>query len=133
MPSIEVGTIGGGTVLAPQQAVLEMLGMKGAHPTHPGHNAQRLARLIAAAVMAGELSLLSALAAGHLIKAHMAHNRSTPGTPAVAGFGTPAVEKVVELVAEKEKGDAKSGAGAVVGRLSTTLSASTASLPAYSA
>jgi hydroxymethylglutaryl-CoA reductase (NADPH) len=93
MPSIEVGTIGGGTVLAPQQSVLEMLGMKGAHPTHPGQNAQKLARLIAAAVMAGELSLLSALAAGHLIKAHMAHNRS----PAVAsagpatGFVTPAV------------------------------------------
>ncbi|KIJ07939.1 hypothetical protein PAXINDRAFT_173184, partial [Paxillus involutus ATCC 200175] len=33
MPSIEVGTIGGGTVLAPQGAVLEMLGLKGAHPT----------------------------------------------------------------------------------------------------
>ena len=71
MPSIEVGTIGGGTVLAPQQSVLEMLGMKGAHPTHPGQNAQKLARLIAAAVMAGELSLMSALAAGHLIKAHI--------------------------------------------------------------
>ncbi|KAE9385087.1 hypothetical protein BT96DRAFT_1026701 [Gymnopus androsaceus JB14] len=35
MPSIEVGTVGGGTVLAPQQAILEMLGFKGAHPTHP--------------------------------------------------------------------------------------------------
>ena len=122
MPSIEVGTIGGGTVLAPQQSVLEMLGMKGAHPTHPGQNAQKLARLIAAAVMAGELSLLSALAAGHLIKAHMAHNRS----PAVAsagttGFGTPAAEK------EKEGGLVN------VGGLSTTiLSSSTASLPPYS-
>jgi hydroxymethylglutaryl-CoA reductase (NADPH) len=58
MPSIEVGTIGGGTVLAPQQSVFEMLGMKGAHPTHPGQNAQKLARLIAAAVMAGELNLI---------------------------------------------------------------------------
>lgn len=127
MPSIEVGTIGGGTVLAPQQSVLEMLGMKGAHPTHPGQNAQKLARLIAAAVMAGELSLLSALAAGHLIKAHMAHNRS----PAVAsagtatGFGTPAVEKVV---VEKEERERES-----VGGLSTPLlSPSTASLPPYS-
>ncbi len=81
MPSIEVGTIGGGTVLAPQASVLEMLGLHGTHPTSPGHNARRLARVIAAAVMAGELSLMSALAAGHLIKAHMAHNRSQPGTP----------------------------------------------------
>ncbi|KAG6914354.1 hypothetical protein DXG01_000851, partial [Tephrocybe rancida] len=82
MPSIEVGTVGGGTILAPQQAVLDMLGIKGAHPTTPGANAQQLARVIAAAVMAGELSLLSALAAGHLIRAHMAHNRSAPATPA---------------------------------------------------
>jgi hydroxymethylglutaryl-CoA reductase (NADPH) len=81
MPSIEVGTVGGGTVLAPQASVLEMLGIHGAHQTSPGHNARKLARLIVAAVMAGELSLMSALAAGHLIKAHMAHNRSQPGTP----------------------------------------------------
>jgi hydroxymethylglutaryl-CoA reductase (NADPH) len=67
MPCIEVGTVGGGTVLKPQQAVLEMLGIKGTHPTHPGKNAQQLARIITAAVMAGELSLLSALAAGHLV------------------------------------------------------------------
>ena len=125
MPSIEVGTIGGGTVLAPQQSVLEMLGMKGAHPTHPGQNAQKLARLIAAAVMAGELSLLSALAAGHLIKAHMAHNRS----PAVAsvgtatGFGTPVV---VAEKKEKESGSVNAGEGL------STLSSSTASLPPYS-
>ena len=84
MPSIEVGTVGGGTVLAPQASVLEMLGVQGAHATSPGHNARKLARLIVAAVMAGELSLMSALAAGHLIKAHMAHNRSQPGTPGAA-------------------------------------------------
>ena len=96
MPSIEVGTIGGGTVLGPQQSVLEMLGMKGAHPTHPGQNAQKLARLIAAAVVAGELSLLSALAAGHLIKAHMTHNRSTAGTPSATGVVTPGNERLVE-------------------------------------
>ncbi|EDR09808.1 uncharacterized protein LACBIDRAFT_184183 [Laccaria bicolor S238N-H82] len=76
MPCIEVGTVGGGTVLAPQQGCLDLLGVKGAHPSQPGKNAQTLARVIAAAVMAGELSLLSALAAGHLIRAHMAHNRS---------------------------------------------------------
>jgi hydroxymethylglutaryl-CoA reductase (NADPH) len=81
MPSIEVGTVGGGTILAPQRAMLDMLGIAGAHPTAPGANAQRLARIIVASVMAGELSLMSALAAGHLIQAHMKHNRSVPVTP----------------------------------------------------
>ena len=80
MPCIEVGTIGGGTVLEPQQAMLDLLGVRGAHPEIPGSNAQRLARIIAATVLAGELSLCSALAAGHLVKAHMAHNRSAAPT-----------------------------------------------------
>ena len=91
MPSIEVGTIGGGTVLAPQQAVLDMLGFKGAHPTHPGQNSQMLARLIAASVMAGELSLMSALAAGHLVRAHLVHNRSQTNTPATSRPVTPGI------------------------------------------
>lgn len=89
MPCIEVGTVGGGTVLAPQQAVLEMLGIKGAHPTNPGQNSQQLARIIAASVMAGELSLISALAAGHLVRAHLAHNRSQLNTPSTSRPVTP--------------------------------------------
>lgn len=76
MPSIEVGTIGGGTVLEPQSAMLDLLGVRGAHPTNPGDNARKLARIVCAGVLAGELSLCSALAAGHLVRAHMAHNRS---------------------------------------------------------
>ncbi|KAL7321598.1 3-hydroxy-3-methylglutaryl-coenzyme A (HMG-CoA) reductase isozyme [Mucor circinelloides] len=83
MPSIEVGTVGGGTILPPQQAMLDMLGVRGPHPTDPGKNAQKLARIICAAVMAGELSLCAALAAGHLVKAHMQHNRATTTAPAV--------------------------------------------------
>lgn len=81
MPSVEVGTVGGGTGLPPQRAMLELLGVQGPHKDTPGANAQRLARIIAASVMAGELSLMGALSAGHLIKAHMAHNRSAPVTP----------------------------------------------------
>lgn len=80
MPSIEVGTLGGGTILEPQSAMLDMLGVRGAHPITPGENARRLARVVAATVLAGELSLCAALAAGHLVKAHMAHNRSAPPT-----------------------------------------------------
>ncbi|KAK4174541.1 hydroxymethylglutaryl-coenzyme A reductase-domain-containing protein [Triangularia setosa] len=80
MPSIEVGTLGGGTILDPQGSMLDLLGVRGPHPTSPGENARRLARIVAAAVLAGELSLCSALAAGHLVKAHMQHNRSAPPT-----------------------------------------------------
>ncbi|KAF9529996.1 hydroxymethylglutaryl-coenzyme A reductase-domain-containing protein [Crepidotus variabilis] len=125
MPCIEVGTVGGGTVLAPQQAILEMLGIRGAHPTHPGQNAQRLARLIAAAVMAGELSLMSALAAGHLIRAHMAHNRSQTNTPAPSVPPTPGngdAKGVLVPAEEKEK-------AAQLPPL--TPSSSTTSLPPY--
>ncbi|KAI0827168.1 3-hydroxy-3-methylglutaryl-coenzyme A reductase [Trametes gibbosa] len=108
MPCIEVGTVGGGTILAPQQAVLELLGVKGAHPTNPGQNAQQLARIIAAAVMAGELSLLSALAAGHLVRAHLAHNRSQLNTPMPSRPQTPGLEEQqAHHMAALQAGEAK--------------------------
>lgn len=128
MPCIEVGTVGGGTVLAPQQSVLEMLGVKGAHPTEPGQNAQQLARIIAAAVMAGELSLLSALAAGHLVRAHLVHNRSQVPTPAPSRPMTPGPETNVLWVPGTP--DPKSVTKATVGPL--TASSSTMSLAGYS-
>jgi len=78
MPSIEVGTVGGGTVLPAQSSCLEMLGVKGPHPSMPGENASQLARIVCATVLAGELSLMSALAAGHLVRSHLKHNRATP-------------------------------------------------------
>ena len=74
MPSLEVGTVGGGTSLAAQAACLEMLGVKGSG-ANPGDNARQLARIFAATVMAGEISLAAALTSGHLIAAHMALNR----------------------------------------------------------
>ncbi|MCJ1309455.1 3-hydroxy-3-methylglutaryl-coenzyme A (HMG-CoA) reductase isozyme [Agyrium rufum] len=80
MPCIEVGTIGGGTVLDAQGAMLDLLGVRGAHLTDPGANARQLARIIGAATLAGELSLCGALAAGHLVSAHMKHNRSAAPT-----------------------------------------------------
>ncbi|XP_030624150.1 3-hydroxy-3-methylglutaryl-coenzyme A reductase [Chanos chanos] len=76
MPSIELGTIGGGTNLPPQQACLQMLGVQGASARCPGENARCLARVVCGTVLAGELSLMAALAAGHLVKSHMTHNRS---------------------------------------------------------
>ncbi|CAL9095439.1 unnamed protein product [Musa acuminata var. zebrina] len=77
MPSIEVGTVGGGTQLASQAACLDLLGVKGASLESPGANARRLATVVAGAVLAGELSLLSALAAGQLVMSHMKYNRSS--------------------------------------------------------
>lgn len=83
MPSIEVGTIGGGTILEPQGAMLDLIGVRGPHPTNPGDNARQLAKCIASGVLVAELSLCSALAAGHLVQSHMTHNRSKAPTPSV--------------------------------------------------
>lgn len=77
MPSIEIGTVGGGTILPAQGACLSILGVKGAHSDEPGENASRLARIVCATVLAGELSLMAALTAGHLVKSHLRHNRSS--------------------------------------------------------
>ncbi|XP_077215831.1 3-hydroxy-3-methylglutaryl-coenzyme A reductase 1-like [Tasmannia lanceolata] len=77
MPSIEVGTVGGGTQLASQSACLNLLGVKGASMESPGANSRLLATIIAGSVLAGELSLMSALAAGQLVKSHMKYNRSS--------------------------------------------------------
>lgn len=75
MPSLEVATVSGGTVLRPQGAMLNMSGVRGLHTRNPGDNAGRLARIIAAAVLAGEVSLCSAIAAGQLVRSHMQYNR----------------------------------------------------------
>ncbi|XP_024989339.1 3-hydroxy-3-methylglutaryl-coenzyme A reductase-like [Cynara cardunculus var. scolymus] len=76
MPSIEVGTVGGGTQLASQAACLNLLGVKGANRESAGSNARQLAKVVAGSVLAGELSLMSAIAAGQLVKSHMKYNRS---------------------------------------------------------
>ncbi|CAM8971837.1 unnamed protein product [Rhodiola kirilowii] len=76
MPSIEVGTVGGGTQLASQSACLNLLGVKGASKDTPGANARLLATIVAGSVLAGELSLMSAISAGQLVKSHMKYNRS---------------------------------------------------------
>ncbi|PVU86723.1 hypothetical protein BB561_006585 [Smittium simulii] len=80
MPSIEVGTVGGGTSLLPQQSCLSMLKCVGPSRDKPGSNAQRLAKIIAGCVMAGELSLLAALASGDLVKSHIKLNRKPQTT-----------------------------------------------------
>ena len=86
MPSIEVGTTGGGTVLPAQGTCLDMLGVRGTSQggKPAGTHSKQLARIIAATVLAGELSLMSALTAGHLVKSHLRHNRSSATVPSLA-------------------------------------------------
>ena len=74
MPSVCVGTVGGGTSLEAQKACLNMLGVHGSGE-EPGQHAQQLARIVASTVLCGELSLLAALSSNHLISAHLALNR----------------------------------------------------------
>nr|XP_039254492.1 3-hydroxy-3-methylglutaryl-coenzyme A reductase 2-like [Styela clava] len=77
MPCIEVATCGGGTALDAQRACLNLLGVGGSssQTSKAGHNARKLAQIVCATVLASELSLLSALSAGHLVQSHMKHNR----------------------------------------------------------
>ncbi|CAF0969286.1 unnamed protein product [Adineta steineri] len=76
MYSLEVGTIGGGTKLSAQKACLQMLGIDGSCIQMPGENSCQLARLICSTVLAGELSLMSALATNDLVHSHLRLNRS---------------------------------------------------------
>jgi len=69
LSSLEVGTVGGGTKLPTQAEALDVLGVRGGGDP-AGSNADALAEYIAAGALAGELSLLSALASRHLSSAH---------------------------------------------------------------
>ena len=64
LPSLIVGTVGGGTGLPSQHACLEILGLAG-----PG-KARAFAEVCAAMALAGELSIIGALCAGHFTRAH---------------------------------------------------------------
>ena len=69
LASLEVGTVGGGTKLPTQAEGLDVLGVRGGGDP-AGSNADALAECIAVGALAGELSLLSALASRHLSSAH---------------------------------------------------------------
>jgi hydroxymethylglutaryl-CoA reductase (NADPH) len=67
--SLPVGTVGGGTKLSTQAEALDVLGLRGGGDP-PGSNADALAEVVAAAGLAGELSLVAALGSRHLSTAH---------------------------------------------------------------
>ncbi|MBR4226684.1 MAG: hydroxymethylglutaryl-CoA reductase (NADPH) [Candidatus Methanomethylophilaceae archaeon] len=64
VPTVEVGTVGGGTRLPFQKEALKMIGCLGEG------KAKKLAEIVAATILAGELSTLAAQAAGQLGSAH---------------------------------------------------------------
>ncbi len=69
LPSLEVGTVGGGTRLPTQFEALKLLGVAGSGDP-PGSNAVKFAEIVASTVLAGEINLVAAIAAGHLARAH---------------------------------------------------------------
>ncbi|MHB1830347.1 MAG: 3-hydroxy-3-methylglutaryl-CoA reductase, partial [Candidatus Micrarchaeaceae archaeon] len=75
LPSLEVGTVGGGTGLPTQREALSIMGISGSGKPE-GNNAIKFAEIIAATVMCGELNLLAALATRELGKAHQKLGRS---------------------------------------------------------
>ncbi len=66
MPCVELATVGGGTRLKPQNDYLGMMDLS---------NASEFASVVASCVIAGELSLLTALVKHDLVSAHMKFNR----------------------------------------------------------
>ena len=70
IPSLIVATFGGGTGLPTQQESLKMLGCVGAGKV------KKLAEIIGATVLAGELSLMSAVLAGDWVTSHDALGRN---------------------------------------------------------
>ncbi|HDM92064.1 MAG TPA: hydroxymethylglutaryl-CoA reductase (NADPH) [Candidatus Korarchaeota archaeon] len=69
LPSLEVGTVGGGTRLPYARAALSALGCAGGGDP-PGVNARKFAEILAATALSGELSLLASLAEGSLARSH---------------------------------------------------------------
>jgi hydroxymethylglutaryl-CoA reductase (NADPH) len=74
LPSIVVGTVGGGTALPSQRACLEILGLAGEG------KAQALAELCGALALAGELSITGAICAGEFTQAHQKLARGQTAT-----------------------------------------------------
>ncbi|MBU1108338.1 MAG: AMP-binding protein [Candidatus Riflebacteria bacterium] len=70
LPGIMVGTVGGGTRLPTQNSCLQMMGCAGAG------KAAKFAEILAAAVLAGEISIIGAMAADEFTQAHARYGRA---------------------------------------------------------
>lgn len=70
LPSLIIGTFGGGTGLPTQRECLEILGCYGKGKAH------KFAEIVAATVLCGELSLMSAVLAGDWVSSHDKYGRN---------------------------------------------------------
>lgn len=88
LPDLPLGAVGGGTALDTQREALALLGVA-PDPTRPGAAVMRLAEILGAAVLAGELSLMSAFTSRDLARAHERLGRG-PAEPGAQVAATPA-------------------------------------------
>ena len=72
LPSLIVGTYGGGTGLATQKECLDILGCYGKD------KANKFAEIVAATVLAGDISLASSVLAGDFVASHDQYGRNRP-------------------------------------------------------
>lgn len=70
LPTLTVGTVGGGTRLLPQKQNLKLLGCDSGE-----HASKKLAEIIGASALALEISLFSAIASDTFTQAHMTYGR----------------------------------------------------------
>jgi hydroxymethylglutaryl-CoA reductase (NADPH) len=70
LPALIVATYGGGTGLPTQRECLELLGCYGRGKVH------KFAEIVAATVLAGELSLASAIATEEWVESHEKYGRN---------------------------------------------------------
>src|SRR5262249_39807133 len=78
LPSLTIGTVGGGTGLGTGAECLRMLGCAGAG------GAPQFAEVVAATALAGELSMGAAIASGEIARAHETYGRNRPAEAAGA-------------------------------------------------
>ncbi|MHA1786457.1 MAG: hydroxymethylglutaryl-CoA reductase (NADPH) [Candidatus Helarchaeota archaeon] len=71
LPSLEIGTTGGGTHLPTQKEALEIMECHGFYKDKaPGSKSIKFGEIVTCAALAGEISLCAALSAGHLATSH---------------------------------------------------------------
>jgi hydroxymethylglutaryl-CoA reductase (NADPH) len=75
LPSLLVGTVGGGTAQGTAAECLDLLGVRG-----PG-GANALAEILAATVLAGDISLMAAFTSHEFVAAHERLGRNRPAGP----------------------------------------------------
>jgi hydroxymethylglutaryl-CoA reductase (NADPH) len=70
IPDLPIATVGGGTSLETAKESLDILGVYGSGKV------EKFGEIVIATILSGELSLIAALSAGHLAKAHKTHGRA---------------------------------------------------------